>query len=159
MGASAWEYIEPCAGGVAATLAALRQVEFEKLFVHGTDWDDLRPAGASFTSVDDLDDLWEDEGLGSEGTHTIIDVWEVIDTDAYDDDHTVRPLSDEESVELFGTAEPTREDFARAQEHYAAGHPGSDGLWDMPRWSAWCTPLKDAGGADAVIAFWGWSGD
>ncbi|MEU1088430.1 hypothetical protein ACFYPN_27775 [Streptomyces sp. NPDC005576] len=151
--------MEPSAGGVAAALATVRQREFERLFTHGTYGGGLHPPGQSFTSVDDLDDLWEDESFGSEGTHTIIDVWEVIDAEAYDDDHTVRPLSDEESIELFGTAEPTREDFARAEEHYVAGRPGSDGLWDMRRWSAWCTPLKDADGADTVIALWGRSGD
>jgi hypothetical protein len=34
-------------------------------------------------------------------------VWEVIDAEAYDDSHNVRPLSDEDSIEIFGTAEPT----------------------------------------------------
>ncbi|MEU1599473.1 hypothetical protein ABZ468_43390 [Streptomyces sp. NPDC005708] len=159
MGASSWQYIEPYAGDVAAALATVRQREFERLFVHGTYWDGLQPAGQSFTSVDDLDALWEDETFGSEGTHTIIDVWEVIDAEAYDDSHTVRLLSDEESIELFGTAEPTRRDFERAQERYAGRHPGSEEPWDMPRWSAWCRPLKDTDGANTVIAFWGRSGD
>ncbi|WP_328718575.1 hypothetical protein OHT52_03175 [Streptomyces sp. NBC_00247] len=140
-------------------MAAVRQREFERLFVRGTDGNGLRPPGKPFTSVDDLDDLWEDETFGSEGTHTVIDVWELIDAEAYDDDHTVRPLSDEESIELFGTVEPTLADFARAQERDAAQHSGSDGLWDMPSWSAWCRPLKDADGANTVIAFWGRSGD
>ncbi|GHF33428.1 hypothetical protein E5082_30685 [Streptomyces griseoluteus] len=159
MGASSWQYIEPYAGDVAAALATVRQREFERLFVHGTHWDKLQPAGRPFTSVDDLDALWEDETFGSEGTHTIIDVWEVIDAEAYDDSHTVRPLSDDESREIFETSEPTRGDFERAQERYDARHPGSEGLWDMPRWSAWCRPLKDADGANPVIAFWGRSGD
>ncbi|MEU1201560.1 hypothetical protein ABZ446_35805 [Streptomyces sp. NPDC005813] len=159
MGASSWQYIEPYAGNLAAALAAVRRREFERLFVHGTYGDGRQPADRPFTSADDLDDLWEDEEFGSEGTHTVIDVWELIDTEAYDDSHTVRPLSDEESVELFGTSEPDREDFERAKERCAAGRPGSDGLWDMPRWSAWCRPLKGAGGETTVIAFWGRSGD
>jgi hypothetical protein len=159
VGASSWRYVEPYAGDIAAALATVRQREFERLFVQGTDWDGLQLAGRSFTSVDDLDDLWDDETLGSEGTHTIIDVWEVIDAEAYDDTHTVRPLSDEESTEISGTAEPTRGDFERAQERYHARQPGSEGLWDMPRWSAWCRPLKDANGANTVIALWGRSGD
>ncbi|MEU6587815.1 hypothetical protein ABZ923_01015 [Streptomyces sp. NPDC046881] len=157
MGASSWHYVEPYAGDIAAALATVRQREFERLFVHGTSWDGLRPAGRAFTSVDDLDDLWEEETLGGQGTHTVIDVWKVIEAGAYDDDHTVRPLSDEECIELFGTAEPTLGDFERAQERYAAGQPGSEELWNMPRWSAWCRPLKD--GKKAVIAFWGRSGD
>ncbi|MFG3013869.1 hypothetical protein ACGFZB_26250 [Streptomyces cinerochromogenes] len=81
----------------------------------------------------------------------------VIKAGAYDDDHTVRPLSDEESIEIFGTAEPTQEDFEQAQERYDTGQPGSEELWGMPRWSAWCRPLKDVDGA--VIVFWGRSGD
>ncbi|MFC1436473.1 hypothetical protein ACEZDB_38150 [Streptacidiphilus sp. N1-3] len=159
MGASAWDYIEPYAGDIAAALAAVRQREFERLFVQGTTWDELQPPERPFTSVDDLDELWQDEIFGSEGTHTIVDVWEVIDTEGYDDDHTVRLLSDRESVEMFGTAEPTRADFERAQEDYRARRRGSEALWEMPRWSAWCKPLKEGDGASATIAFWGFSGD
>ncbi|MFE9611842.1 hypothetical protein [Streptomyces sp. NPDC006012] len=159
MGASSWRYIEPYGGDVAAALATVRQREFEKLFDYGTYGDGMQPAGKPFTSVGDLDGLWEDETFGSEGTHTVIDVWDVIDAEAYDDSHTVRPLTDEESIEFFGTVEPARGDFERAQERYAARHPGSEGLWDIPRWSAWCRPLKDADGANTLIAFWGRSGD
>ncbi|MGW4566738.1 hypothetical protein ACWEN3_31520 [Streptomyces sp. NPDC004561] len=159
MGASSWHYVEPYAGDISAALATVRQREFQRLFVHGTSWDGLETAGRSLTSVDDLDDLWEDETFGSEGTHTIIDVWEVIEAEAYDDDHTMRPLSDEESIEIFGTAQPTQGDFERAQERYDARQSGSEELWDMPRWSAWCRPLQDATGANTMIAFWGRSGD
>jgi hypothetical protein len=159
VGASSWHYIEPYTGDIAVALAAVRQREFERLFVHGTYWDELQPAGQSFSSVDDLDDLWEDETFGSEGTHTIIDVWEVVDTGAYDDANTVRLLSDEESIEIFGTVEPTRADFERARERYDARQSGSEELWEMPRWSAWCRPLNDAGSATTVIAFWGRSGN
>ncbi|WP_329121507.1 hypothetical protein [Streptomyces sp. NBC_01465] len=159
MGASSWQYIETYEGDVAAALATVRQREFERVFVHGTYWDALRPADRPFTSADDLDDLWEDEVFGSAGTHTIIDVWEIIDADAKDDYHSVRPLSDEEAVELFGTAEPTRADFERAEERYAARQPRSEELWGMPRWSAWCRPLKEADGVTRSIAFWGVSGD
>ncbi|WP_251091660.1 hypothetical protein [Streptomyces sp. Caat 7-52] len=159
MGASSWRYIAPYAGDVAASLAAVRQREFERLFVHDTRWDGLRPAGQSFTSVGDLDDLWEDEALGGEGTHTIIDVWRVIDAEEYDDSHTVRPLPEEECIEIFGTSQPTPADFERAQDRYAAGQPGSEELWGMPRWSAWCSPLRGTDGSITSIAFWGRSGD
>lgn len=159
MGASAWCYVEPYAGDIESALAAVRQREFERLFVRDTYWDHLRPAGRPFTSVEELDDLWEDEALGAEGTHTIIDVWELIDADAYDDFHTVRPLSDEESLEIFRTSEPTREDFDRAREQYKARQPGSGELWMMDRWSAWCRPLRGADGVENAIAFWGRSGD
>lgn len=158
MGGSSWHHIEPYDGDVAAALATVRQHEFERLFVRGTYWDDLQPAGQSFTSVDDLNDLWEDETFGSEGTHTIIDVWEVIDAEAFDDSHTVRPLSDEEAVEIFGTAEPTRADFERAHRRYVARQPGSEEMWGMPMWSAWCRPLREADGTTDAIAFWGKSG-
>lgn len=159
MGASAWCYVEPYAGDIAAALAGVRQREFERLFVRDTYWDDLRPADRPFTSVDELDDLLENEALGEEGTHTIIDVCELIDSDAYDDDRTVRPLSDEESLEIFGTSKPTRKDFDRAQERYRARQPGASELWEMDRWSAWCRPLRDADGVESAIVFWGRSGD
>jgi len=123
VGASSWQYVEAYTGDVAAALATVRQREFARLFVHGTHGDGLLPAGRPFTSVDDLDALWEDETFGSEGTHTIIDVWAVIDAEAYDDSHTVRPLSDEECIEIFATPEPTREDFERAQERWEARRP------------------------------------
>ena len=158
MGASSWHYIESYGGDITVALAKVRQREFERLFIHGTYWDGLQPAGQPFTSVNDLDDLWEDETLGSEGTHTIIDVWEVIVAEAYDDANTVRPLSDEESIAIFGTAEPARADFERARERYAARQPGSEELWEMPRWSAWCRPLNDGSGATTEVAFWGRSG-
>ncbi|MFE7394810.1 hypothetical protein [Streptomyces sp. NPDC057582] len=159
MGSSSWRYIEPYAGDVAEALAAVRQREFERLFVHGVEGEGLLPAGRSFTSIADLDDLWEDETFGSEGTHTIIDVWELIDTEAYDDDHTVRPLADDETIEIFGTAEPTQEDFQRAFERYRERQPGSGELWEMPRWSAWCRQLKGTDSTTTTIAFWGKSGD
>jgi hypothetical protein len=89
VGASSWQCVEPYAGDVAAALATVRQREFERLSVLGTPWDGQQPAGQSSASVDDLDDLWEDETFGGAGTHTIIDVWQVIDAEAYDDSHTV----------------------------------------------------------------------
>jgi hypothetical protein len=104
------------------------------------------------TSVDDLNDQWEDGTFGSEGAHTIIDVCEVIDAEAFDDAHTVRPLSDEEAMEIFGTTEPTRADLERAHKRYVAGQPGSEELWGMPMWSAWCRPLKEADGVTNAIA-------
>ncbi|MGW1892459.1 hypothetical protein ACWCP6_19795 [Streptomyces sp. NPDC002004] len=62
-------------------------------------------------------------------------------------------------VHIFGTVEPTRADFEQARECYDARQPGSEELWEMPQWSAWCRPLKDANGATTAIAFWGRSGD
>jgi hypothetical protein len=44
----------------------------------------------------------------------------------------MRRLSDEESIEIFGTAEPTRGDVERAQKRY----------------DAWCRPLKGRQGGE-----------
>jgi hypothetical protein len=152
-------YIEPYEGNADAALSRVRNREFRRLFVDGHAWDDLLPPGESFETIDDLDELWEQEEFGSEGTHTIVDVWEFVASTDYDDDRTVRPLTAEESTAAFGTAQPTRMDFERAVARYREGQPGSEALWDMPRWSAWYTLLEYTAGTPRLIAFWGLSGD
>jgi hypothetical protein len=163
VGASGWAYIEPFDGDVAAALAGVRQREFERVFIRGAQGTGILPSlpgQRPVTTLHDLDALREAvDAFGGEGTHTIIDVWELVDPAALDDHNTVRPLSGRECVAIFGTAAPSRADYERAQRRYDAHRPGSWALWNMPRWSAWCQPLKDDTGHTSLIAFWGTSGD
>ncbi len=155
MGASGWQYIEPYGGDLVAALGALHQREFHLLVAQGDAVDE--ESGEPLASIEEL---WEQEYFEEEGTHSVVDVRRIIAADEYDDFGTVRPLTDDECRELFGTARPTRADFRRAQEEYARRPPhDGDGLWGMDRWSAWCTPLHDDRGAAAEVAFWGISGD
>lgn len=160
MGSSAWQYIEPYSGDLAGTLANVRQREFERVFIEGTRWEGLQVAGRPVAALEDLDELWEDdEEFGSTGTHTVVDVWRLVEPTAYDGFNTVRPLPAEEVAEIFGTERPTPADFEQAQARYKSRERGSEALWEMPRWSAWCTLLTVPGGAATLVAFWGRSGD
>jgi len=159
VGSSAWQYIEPYSGDLASTLANVRQREFERVFIDGTRWEDLQVQGRPVAALEDLDELWEDEDFGSTGTHTVLDVWELVEPTAYDDFNTVRPLATEELAEMFGTERPTPADFEQAQARYKSREPGSEALWEMPRWSAWCASLTVPGDAATLVAFWGKSGD
>ena len=63
-----------------------------------------------------MDDLIEQEQyaefMGESGTHSIIDVFSVIPADFDGEDFgTIRPLSDTDYSELFGTAQPGRDDY------------------------------------------------
>ena len=110
MGASGWEYVVPYQQDLGAALDALhRQVfasgDFIKPSYHGAVFDLPEPS-----SVDDLfeqERYWE--FMGTSGTHSIIDVVNVVPVDFTGEEFgTIRPLSDAECVELFGVAQPGR---------------------------------------------------
>jgi hypothetical protein len=157
--ASGWVYIEPYDGDITAALTGARRREFARLFRPGAYPDDFLPGERRYATLDALDHLWTlDDGFGTEGTHTILDVWEVVDPAALDDHNTVRPLTKVERLEIFGTSVPSRADYERAQRRYDARRPGAESLWEMPRWSGWCQPLRDGAGVPTLIAFWGMTG-
>ncbi|HEY9475531.1 MAG TPA: hypothetical protein VIS06_17000 [Mycobacteriales bacterium] len=98
-----------------------------------------------------IEELWQDEDIQESGTHTILDVCQVVGPGDPDDYGTVRPLTPTEAGRLLGTEKPTPEDFDRAVEEGT--------LPDLtPRWSACCMPLF-VDGQPTEIAFWGHSGD
>ncbi len=155
MGASGWEYVVPYQQDLGAALDALRR----QVFASG---DFIKPSyyGAVFDLPEpsSVDDLFEQERywefMGTSGTHSIIDVVNVVPVDFKGEEFgTIRPLSDSECVELFGVAQPGRADFTplsnsgRLHEYVTGG-----------RWTGRVAVLW-ADGAPAEIAFWGYSGD
>jgi hypothetical protein len=118
MGASGWEYVTPYEGTVEQSLAALHTREFQE----------FRSDDDSYES---LEVLWEDEEfMGEEGTHSILDIQRVVHTTAAPSEHratdygTLRPLAPARAVHHFGTDRPTPGQFQEALDRaYAAMGP------------------------------------
>jgi hypothetical protein len=103
---------------------------------------DVRPE-----SLDDLDELREQEEFWEVGTHAILDVDRVVPSTAEDHDGTVRQLPTDEALSLFGTAQPTRDQFEALGSDLPLGRS----------WSGFYQLLHEDGTATEV-AFWGVSG-
>ncbi|MEU5092272.1 hypothetical protein [Streptomyces sp. NPDC021356] len=108
MGASGWDYVTRYDGDVEAALATLQARVFQEEYGDGANYQCL-------------EDLYEDEEfMGTEGTHTILDVDRVVATDAppvpsrVSDYGTLRPLTLSRVVHHFGTDRPTVEQY---EEH------------------------------------------
>lgn len=100
MGASGWEYVTAYKNSAEESLEALHRQVFHD---YGDD-DTYRS----------LDELWEDEEfMGEEGTHSILDIQRVVHTTAAPSQHnhedygTLRPLVRDRIVHHFGTDRPT----------------------------------------------------
>jgi len=153
VGASGWEYVVSYQQDLGAALDRLRR----EVFASG---DFVKPSGVFDLpdpgSVDDLteqEEYWE--FMGESGTHSIIDVVSVAPADSAgpQDYGTIRPLSDTEHTELFGTAQPSRADYDRLA--------GTERLHDYVtggRWTGRAAVLWD-NATPAEIVFWGYSGD
>lgn len=155
MGASGWEYVVSYQEDLGAALDALRRQvfasgEYVKPSFYGDVFDLPEPG-----SVDDLfeqEQYWE--FMGTSGTHSIIDVPEIVPVDFTGGEFgTIRPLSEAESVELFGAARPSHADYARV-----AGSERLDEYVTGDRWTGRAAVLW-ADDAPAEIVFWGYSGD
>ncbi|MEU7110780.1 hypothetical protein [Streptomyces sp. NPDC046182] len=118
MGASGWDYVTTCDGDAEAALATLQAKVFQEEY-----GDDARYRS--------LEDLYEDEELmGTEGTHTILDIDRVVATDdppsssAMSDYGTLRPLALDRVTHHFGTDRPSVEQYEElaTAAHEAASH-------------------------------------
>jgi hypothetical protein len=152
MGASGWQYVVPYQQDLGAALDTLRR----EVFARG---DYIKPSDVfglpEPASVDDLaeqEQYWE--FMGTSGTHSIIDILTAVPVDSAGQGlATVRPLSAAECVELFGTEQPSSDDYLP--------------LVDSPRLYEYVTGGRGTGrttvlwadGAPAELAFWGYSGD
>lgn len=154
MGASGWEYVVSYRQDLGAALDALRQQVFAsgdyiKLSSYGDVFD--LPDPASLEELLGQERYWE--FMGTSGTHSVIDVQAVVAADADDEFGAIRPLSDEECAELFGTAQPSRADYDALSN--------SERLYDYVtggRWTGRAAVLW-ADASPSEIAFWGLSGD
>ncbi|QMU77489.1 hypothetical protein GXW83_19100 [Streptacidiphilus sp. PB12-B1b] len=150
MGASGWDYITPFDTDVATTLARLHEQLFQAEY-----------AGDYAT----LRDLWQDEEfMGEEGTHSILDVCRVVTTTAppkpsvSDDYSTIRPLAPERVLHHFGTERPSRRQYQQRCE--AERSAGATTLADecRMRWTGLYLVLHEHD-RPTDVAFWGCSGD
>ena len=151
MGASAWEYAVPYEPDLAHALEQLRLKVF-------SDGDFESPESSGLPAPGSLEELMTEpywEFLGTCGTHSILDIaGGIAPADDVDREFgTIRPLSSEETAELFGSAHPTRADFSRVSEsrelyEYCGGGP----------YTGRAAIVHDAG-QPAEIVFWGQSGD
>ncbi|MFJ7967246.1 hypothetical protein [Streptomyces sp. NPDC096324] len=118
MGASGWDYVIRYDGDVEVALGTLRARVFQEEYGDGTRYRSLR-------------DLYADEEfMGTEGTHTILDIDRVVAADApptrsgIADYGTLRPLALSRVVHHFGTDRPTVEQYEElaAAANEAASH-------------------------------------
>ncbi|MBC9711960.1 hypothetical protein H9Y04_05175 [Streptomyces sp. TRM66268-LWL] len=160
MGASGWEYVTPYEGSVEASLAALHARVFAEDY------------GADDT-YETLDDLWDDEEfMGEEGTHSILDIQRVVYTSAppessnFVDYGTLRPIKPDRVRHHFGTERPTPAQFESllAEARASSRQPRSgDSLLAEPhmRWTGLYVLLYEADGAPepSHVGIFGYSGD
>ncbi|MFS8099007.1 hypothetical protein LFM09_17925 [Lentzea alba] len=142
MGASGWLYyteFDPNPMAVLTTLHCHVLASREYL------WGDDAPWPSTLQELHEL--YMEHERLAEQGTHSILDIWQV---GTRDDIGTILPLPANTVRTVFGGGEPTKEQFEAAYE--------TDALHDFPRGSGRFTTLFEDG-KPAEIAVWGVSGD
>ena len=149
MGASEWEYVVPYQALQAALTDLRRQVFDSGEFISPVEWGLPAPK-----SVEDLTQQEHyREFMGDNGTHSIIDVLNVVPYDMGEQEPgTVCAFTDDESLDYFGSTRPTRADWDRFRSdpishEYVAG-----------RWTGRAMVLWE-GDTPSEIAFWGYSGD
>jgi hypothetical protein len=162
VGASEWSYVTPYRGGVEASLRELR----ERVFRDGGYywfWEQY-PGDAPLPRPATMDEIWETETMRATGTHSILDVDQVLATTDppvrgnLGDYETVRPLAPERVRHHFGTARPTRAQFAAVALDLASpGH--QDLMGELRLRSAGLYTLLCEGDAVTDVDFWGYSGD
>ncbi|MGW1779935.1 hypothetical protein ACWCQQ_12420 [Streptomyces sp. NPDC002143] len=105
MGASGWDYVTRFDGDVDTALATLQARVFQEEYGDG----------ASYRSIEDL--YADEEFMGTEGTHSILDIDRVVATDdppvesRASDYGTLRPLTLSRVVHHFATDRPTVEQY------------------------------------------------
>src|SRR3954471_22188383 len=110
VGRSGWDYVVEYRGDPAGALAELRAATLA-----GGDfyWEDEseEQIGPRPETLADLDALRESDEFWEIGTHSVLDVDRLIASDERDGDGTVRLLTEQEAIDFFGTATPTRQQF------------------------------------------------
>ncbi len=160
MGASEWSYVTPYRGDVEASLRELQQRVFRDGEYYWF-WDQY-PGDRPLPRPATIDGIWETETMCETGTHSILDIDQVLTTTDppirfnTSDYATVRPLAEERVLHHFGTSRPTRAQF----EVLASDRPRHDEFWDeLKLRSAGLYVLLYEQDARSDVGFWGYSGD
>ncbi|WP_250401632.1 hypothetical protein [Streptomyces cellostaticus] len=157
MGASGWDYVTTYDGDVESALATLQAGVFQQEY-----GDDARYRS--------LEALYEDkEFMGSEGTHTILDIDRVVATDDPPTDSditdygTLRPLALGRVTHHFGTDRPSvaqYEELVAASRHVASHKEHKQSLLGecRMRWTGYYIVLY-SGDSATHLGIFGFSGD
>ncbi|WP_436524277.1 hypothetical protein [Actinoplanes sp. HUAS TT8] len=148
MGASGWSYYVAYQPDLGRALDELRA----KVFDEGDYWwaepYELGKSAADFPNRPRTEEeLWSSESVQESGTHSILDVHEVVPTRAKASLGTVVPVREDEVLATAGVTRLTR-------AHVEA----IEGLAEE-RWLGRCAVLHDDAGNPSEIYFWGFSGD
>ncbi|MGI5170408.1 hypothetical protein ACQEU3_39265 [Spirillospora sp. CA-253888] len=148
MGASGWEYFVPYQEDLQQALQELRDQVFQAREYLWDPWvpeEQRRPWPAT------IEALWADEVVQHNGTHSILDMFQVLDADAV--------VPDQESafaVQVVGPEEAFRHLGARK---ITRAHVPEFEVFRGWRWFGRCAVLHDDRGVPTEICFWGFSGD
>lgn len=148
MGASGWSYFVDYQPDLGRALDELRT----RVFAEGDYWwAEPYEFGKSASDFPDRprteDELWSSESVQESGTHSILDVHEVVGPGETPGHGTVEPVSAAEALLSASVATLTR------------AHVGLLGDLATRRWSGRCAVLHDDAGRPSEIYFWGSSGD
>ncbi|GIF09183.1 hypothetical protein [Actinoplanes siamensis] len=148
MGASGWNYYVAYQPDLGRALAELRTRVFDEGDYWWADAAELgKPASAFPDRPRTEDELWASESVQESGTHSILDMFSVVQPGEKPAFGTVEPVSEQEAWDRAGVTRLTR-----------AHVDAIDDLADE-RWFGRCAVLHDETGAPSEIYFWGASGD
>lgn len=148
MGASGWSYFVEYQPDLQAALDDLRRHVLDT----GDYWwakpYELGTAASDFPDRPRTEEeLWSDETVQECGTHSILDVSDVVTKLGDAGFGTVRPVTEAEALERAGVAKLTRDHLEAIQDLHGE------------RWTGRCAVLHDQAGSAKEIFFWGISGD
>ncbi|MFJ1883605.1 hypothetical protein [Streptomyces sp. NPDC088137] len=157
MGASGWDYVTRYDGDVAAALGTLQAKVFQEEYGDGARFPSLKGLHA------------DEEFMGTEGTHTILDIARVVSTDdpptrsGVADHGTLRPLALNRVAHHFGTDRPTvgqYEELAAAANEAESHEEHKRSLFGecQMRWTGYHVVLY-SDGMPTHLGIFGFSGD
>lgn len=146
MGASEWRYLVPYQEDPGVALAGLRAEVFASGDYYWYAEGESDPTSTARPGR--LDDLWEDEAVQEEGTHSILDMFRIADPNREAEHHDVVLTTPEEAEFATGSHHPTEADVDDLVESLTED-----------RWVGRCAVLYDDQGQPTKLVFWGISGD
>src|SRR5215471_19497510 len=135
MGASGWHYYVPYVEDPREMLVRLHLEELADQKFYWPRSDIRRPTTLREFSRVMWSESGENEQLQLSGTHSILDIMDILPAGSQDEFASITPLTSAEVTAAFGTAKPSRAQFD------AAYRGGRNTIVDFPRWSGRYTTL------------------